>query len=69
MSSPSPSSLITLFSAPAEFFDIHMNRLLMIFSDPDKLKGFIDDINPLWKRPTLPDEDFLVTLKVPVENS
>lgn len=64
-----PSSLLTLFSAPSEFFDVTMKRLLMVFSDPVESDKLLAHINPLWEKPVLPDDDFLVTLKVPIENA
>jgi hypothetical protein len=64
-----PTSLMTLFSAPRQFFDESMKRFMMYFTDPEESEKLLNEINPLWEKPTLRDDDFLVTLRIPVENA
>lgn len=70
MSSIGPDSLMTFFSAPQEFIDKSMKGLMMIFTDPEETEKLLTEINPLWDVPVLTkDEDFLVTLRIPVDNA
>lgn len=59
---------MTLFSAPRQFFDESMKRFMMYFTDPEESEKLLNELNPLWEKPTLRDDDFLVTLRIPVEN-
>ena len=70
MSNIGPSSLTTFFSAPAEYISDLTNRFMMVFTDPEESQEFLNEINPLWDKPTLSEsEDFILTLKIPIENT
>ena len=59
---------MTLFSAPQEFFDKTLKGLMMVFTDPEETEKVLTELNPIWENPTLTDEEFLVTLRVPIDN-
>ncbi len=41
----------------------------MVFDDPEKTADLINEISPVWEKPVIRDDNFLVSLKVPVENT
>ncbi len=42
---------------------------MMIFTDPEESAKLLYEVNPFWEKPVLEEEDFIVTLKLPFENS
>ena len=70
MSNIGPTSLMTFFSAPSEFLSDLSHRFMMVFQDPEESEIFLNELNPLWEKPTLAgEEDFVLTLKIPIENT
>jgi hypothetical protein len=69
MSTVGPNSIMTLFSAPQQFIDETIKWLMMIFSDPVETENILNEINPIWEKPSIKEDEFLVTLKIPVENA
>jgi hypothetical protein len=57
---------IDFFSAPKQYLQ---KKFQMVFTDPEEAtKKLLQEINPVWEKPTLSSSGFVVTLKIPVKN-
>jgi hypothetical protein len=56
------------FAAPTEYVEGNMKRFMMNFSDTNKRKKLLTEMNPFWSAPTLSGSNFSLKLKVPVRN-